>query len=69
MHDRVRLKQGELNDMMKQVVDKYDNTIHSTTKCTPIEAIKDEEPPSVTVSQIRQADTYGIKILYMSAIL
>jgi hypothetical protein len=50
IHDRVRFTSGNWEDMIKHVVTKYNNTIHSSTKHTPKEAHLDKNSPDVAVS-------------------
>ena len=47
IHDRVRFTKGKWEDMLKIVVNKYNNTIHSSTKLKPNEAHKDSNSPDV----------------------
>ena len=47
IHDRVRFTKGKREDMLKIVVNKYNNTIHSSTKLKPNEAHKDSNSPDV----------------------
>ena len=45
IHDRVRITNGKWEDMLKFVVNKYNNTIHSTTNHIPKEAHEDKQSP------------------------
>ena len=47
IHDRVRFTKGNWEDMLKIVVNKYNNTTHSSTKLKPNEAHKDSNSPDV----------------------
>ena len=47
IHDRVRFTNGNWEDMIKYVVTKYNNTIHSTTKYKPVEAHLDSNSADV----------------------
>ena len=47
IHDRVRFTKGKWEDILKYVINKYNNTIHSTTNHTPIQAHKDKNSPDV----------------------
>jgi hypothetical protein len=47
IHDRVRFTKGKWEDMLKIVINKYNNTIHSSTKLKPNEAHKDSNSPDV----------------------
>ena len=50
VHDRVRFTNGKWEDMLKFVVDKYNNTIHSTTNHKPKDAHQDKNSPDVAVN-------------------
>mgnify|MGYP001063599297 CR=1 FL=1 len=50
IHDRVRFTNGKWEDMLKFVITKYNNTIHSTTNHTPKEAHQDKNSPDVAVN-------------------
>ena len=50
IHDRVRLTNGKWEDMLKFVINKYSNTIHSSTNHTPKEAHQDKNSPDVAVN-------------------
>jgi hypothetical protein len=50
IHDRVRFTNSKWEDMLKIVINKYNNTIHSTTNHTPNEAHKDKNSPDVIVN-------------------
>ena len=58
IHDRVRFTKGKWEDMLKIVVNKYNNTIHSSTKLKPKDAHDDKNSPDVamqlTVSSINK---------------
>ena len=47
IHDRVRVTNAKWEDMVKPVVKKYINTIHSSTNHTPKEAYYDKISPDV----------------------
>ena len=50
MHDRVRFTGAPWNEMLEYVIKKYNNTIHSTTKHTPLEAHKDKNASDVVIN-------------------
>jgi len=50
VHDRVRFTNGKWEDMLKFVVDKYNNTIHSTTNHKPKDAHQDKNSPDVAAN-------------------
>ena len=50
IHDRVRFTNGKWEDMLKHVINKYNNTIHSSTKHTPKDAHLDKNSPDVAVN-------------------
>ena len=50
IHDRVRFTNGNWEDMLKYVINKYNNTIHSSTKHTPKDAHLDKNSPDVAVN-------------------
>lgn len=50
IYDRVRFTKGKWEDMIKYVVDKYNNSIHSTIGLTPKEAHNDKNSPTVAVN-------------------
>ena len=47
IHDRVRFTKAKWEDMLKIVVNKYNNTIHSSTKLKPKDAHDDKNSPDV----------------------
>jgi len=49
IHDRVRFTKGKWEDMLKIVVNKYNNTIHSSTKLKPKDAHDDKNAPDVAM--------------------
>ena len=50
IHDRVRFTNGKWEDMLKHVINKYNNTIHSSTNHTPKDAHLDKHSPDVAVN-------------------
>ena len=50
VYDRVRFTNGKWEDMLPYVINKYNNTKHSTTDHTPKEAHDDKNSPSVAVN-------------------
>lgn len=50
VHDRVRFNRGSWTEMVKFAVDKYNKTVHSSTKEKPIEAHKDDNHADVKVN-------------------
>lgn len=50
IHDRVRFTNGKWEDMLPYVVNKYNNSKHSTTNHTPKEAHDDKNSPSVAAN-------------------
>jgi len=55
IHDRVRITNGKWEDMLKFVVNKYNNTIHSSTNHTPKEAHEDKTSPDVIANLTMKA--------------
>ena len=50
VHDRVRSNRGSWTEMVKFAVDKYNKTVHSSTKEKPVEAHKDDNHADVKVN-------------------
>jgi hypothetical protein len=50
IHDRVRFTNGKWEDMLKIVINKYNNTIHSSTNHKPKEAHQDKNSPDVAAN-------------------
>ena len=50
IHDRIRFTNGKWEDILKFVVNKYNNTIHSSTNHTPKEARQDKNSPDVAAN-------------------
>lgn len=50
VHDRVRFTRGKWEDMLKYVINKYNNSIHSTTNHTPNDAHQDKKEVGVAVN-------------------
>ena len=50
IHDRVRFTNGKREAMLKSVVNKYNNTLHSSTNHTPKEAHQDKHSPDVSAN-------------------
>ena len=50
IHDRVRVTKGKWEDMLGWVVEKYNNSVHSTIGLTPREAHYDKNSPTVAVN-------------------
>ena len=50
IHDRVRFTNGNWEDMLKHVINKYNNTIHSSTNHTPKYAHLYKHSPDVAVN-------------------
>ena len=50
INDRVRFTNGRWEDMLKLVVNKYNNTTHSSTNHTPKEAHQDKNSPDVAAN-------------------
>ena len=50
IHDRVRFTNGKWEDMLKIVINKYNNTIHSSTNHKPKEAHQDTNSPDVALA-------------------
>ena len=50
VHDRVRFNKGSWTEMVRFAVDKYNKTVHSSTKEKPIEAHKDDNHADVRVN-------------------
>ena len=58
IHDRVRFNKGNWTDMLKFALDKYNKTVHSSTKEKPVEAHKDENHMDVRVNlTLREKNT------------
>ena len=49
IHDRVRFTKGRWEGMLKIVVNKYNNTINSSTKLKPKDAHDDKNSPGVAI--------------------
>ena len=58
IHDRVRFNKGNWTDQLKFALDKYNKTVHSSTKEKPVEAHKDENHMDVRVNlTLREKNT------------
>ncbi len=57
MYDRVRFTDGKWEDMLPYVINKYNNTKHSTTDHTPKQAHDDKNSPSVAVNLAKRQYT------------
>jgi len=55
IHDRVRITNARWEDMLNFVVNKYNNTIHSSTNHTPKEAHEDNTSPDVIANLTMKA--------------
>ena len=49
IHDRVRFTKGKWEDMLTIVVNKYNSTVHSSTKLKPNDAHDDKKSPDVAM--------------------
>ena len=49
IHDRVRFTKGKWEDMLTIVVNKYNSTLHSSTKVKPNDAHDDKNSPDVAM--------------------